>query len=183
MADIEEDFLENDDEIRGQNYCLISFLSPEKVIKNKTMYFIDNFLRHTAPDYDLNPDKISEKYLDFMYTREENLSNEFNKNNEFRTSIRGVKVRGTYESLKEAQIKAKRIQNRDKNFHVFVGQVGYWLPWDPQADYIENQEFMNQELNHLMKEYKANGEHKDILIDQLKTMIYNIETNGEDFAS
>lgn len=27
------------------------------------------------------------------------------------------------------------------------------------------------------------GEHKDALIGQLKTMIYNIETNGEDFAS
>lgn len=27
------------------------------------------------------------------------------------------------------------------------------------------------------------GEHKDILIGQLKTMIYNIETNGEDFSS
>lgn len=27
------------------------------------------------------------------------------------------------------------------------------------------------------------GEHKDALIGQLKTMIYNIETNDEDFAS
>ena len=27
------------------------------------------------------------------------------------------------------------------------------------------------------------GEYKDALIGQLKTMIHNIETNGEDFAS
>lgn len=27
------------------------------------------------------------------------------------------------------------------------------------------------------------GEHKDVLIGQLKTMIYNIETDGEEFAS
>tara|TARA_B110000208_G_C11773280_1_gene431065 strand:+ start:1436 stop:2251 length:816 start_codon:yes stop_codon:yes gene_type:complete len=168
MADIEEDFLENDSEIRGQNYCLLSFISPEKVLKEKNMYYIEKFLKHIAPECQLDADKISEKYLDFMYTREDNLSNEFNKKNEFRTSVRGIKVRGTYESLNEAQIRAKRLQNMDKNFHVFVGQVGYWLPWDPQADYIDNQEFQNAELNKLMKEYKANSEHRDIMYEDLK---------------
>ena len=31
----EEDFLEVDDQVRGQNYCCISFVSPEEVIKKK----------------------------------------------------------------------------------------------------------------------------------------------------
>ena len=34
------------------------------------------------------------------------------------------------------------LQRRDSNFNVFVGQVGYWLPWDPQAHQIENQEYL-----------------------------------------
>jgi len=167
-SEVEEDFLENDPEIRGQTYCLLSFISPEKVLKDKNMYFIQKFLEHKAPDLNLDADKVSEQYKDFMYTREENLETEFNKQNDFRTSVRGVKVRGTYDNLKEAQIKAKRLQTRDKNFHVFVGQVGYWLPWDPQADYIENQEFQNAELNKLMKEYKTNSEHRDVLYEEQK---------------
>ena len=168
MTTREEDFLENDTSIRGQNYALLSFISPESILKDKHSFFIEKFLRHLAPDVKLKAEDIHSKYLDFLYTREENLTSEFNKNNDFQTSVRGVKVRGVYDSLKEAQVKAKRLQNTDKNFHVFVGQVGFWLPWDPNADYCDNQEYKNQELNTLMKEYKENSEHKDILYEELK---------------
>ena len=33
--EINEDFLEADDTIRGQNYVCLSFISPENVLKNK----------------------------------------------------------------------------------------------------------------------------------------------------
>jgi hypothetical protein len=41
-----------------------------------------------------------------------------------------LKVRGVYDTLREAQVRAKVLQRRDPNFNVFLGQVGYWLPWD-----------------------------------------------------
>ena len=31
----EEDFLEVDPQVRGQNYCCISFVSPENILANK----------------------------------------------------------------------------------------------------------------------------------------------------
>ena len=34
----EEDFLEVDDQVRGQNYCCISFVSPEQVLNNKEIF-------------------------------------------------------------------------------------------------------------------------------------------------
>ena len=41
----------------------------------------------------------------------------------------------------------------DNSFHVYVGQVGYWLPWDPHPNNIEEQEYLNKDLNRLNKEY------------------------------
>ena len=62
----------------------------------------------------------------------------------------------------EAQIRAKVLQRKDKNFNVFVGQVGFWLPWDPAPHNVEGQEYFESELNELVKKYKENQENKDI---------------------
>ena len=40
-----EDFLEEDAEIPGQKYCLLSFLSPEKVLANKSIYMFNQFVK------------------------------------------------------------------------------------------------------------------------------------------
>ena len=58
------------------------------------------------------------------------------------------------------------MQRIDKSHHVFVGQVGYWLPWDPNADQVENQEYMESELNSLVKNYKENQDKKDIFYQE-----------------
>jgi len=39
-----EDFLTEDVEIPGQKFCLLSFLSPEKVLANKDVFFFSKFL-------------------------------------------------------------------------------------------------------------------------------------------
>lgn len=159
------DFLEADDNIRGQNYCCLSFISPENVIKNKQLYFLNNFLKHIIKENNIQLDEsynnIEEKYKDFLYTREEALEREFNENNDFQTSVRGVKIRGVYDSLQEAQVRAKVLQTKDKNFNVYVGQVGFWLPWDPNPHNIDNQEYFESELNELVKKYKENQSAKD----------------------
>ena len=157
-----EDFLENDNEIPGQKYCCISFISPENVLEQKQVFFVHKFLETIAKNYDLDRNKIQEKYKDFLYINEEKLQSEFNEQNDFRTSVRGVKIRGSYDSLKEAEVRAKVLQRKDRNHNVFVGQVGFWLPWDPSSHRVENQEYMESELNTLVKKYKENQEKKDI---------------------
>lgn len=45
-------FLEGDDEIRGQKYVCLSFISPDKaLLRNKDMFFISKFLEFFALDY------------------------------------------------------------------------------------------------------------------------------------
>lgn len=44
MASNREEFLDDDNEIPGQRFCLLSFLSPEKVLASKDQFFFKRFL-------------------------------------------------------------------------------------------------------------------------------------------
>ena len=50
MSNIVEDFLEADSPIRGQNYVCVSFISPEKVLKNKEVFKVTKFLEFLFKD-------------------------------------------------------------------------------------------------------------------------------------
>ena len=101
-----------------------------------------------------------------MYEKEANKN--FDEENDLPTSVRGVKIRGTYDTLREAQVRAKVLQRRDKNFNVFVGQVGYWLPWDPDPYNVDKQEYQENELNTLMSKYNENIKEKEVLFENNK---------------
>tara|TARA_B100002019_G_C21124938_1_gene525310 strand:- start:13 stop:885 length:873 start_codon:yes stop_codon:yes gene_type:complete len=181
---IKEDFLEVDSKIPGQNYCCISFISPEKLIKSKEVFKTQSFMKyvlgekledenHERVRQDIienikNSDNITEIYNNWLFSNEKELNDKFDEENDFQTSTRGVKIRGSYDTLKEAQIRAKILQRRDKNFNVFVGQVGYWLPWDPSAEDIKDQEYQEEQLNQLMKKYNENADEKEEFYEQEK---------------
>ena len=205
----EEDYLEVDDRIGGQNYVCISFISPEDTLKQKELYLYHRFMNQIcgevefALEHKLNPPKdasdetkeeyagintkfveamkkemrnfiqvsydgFKSKYDDFKYKHGEKLDEEFSKECDFKTNVRGVKVRGVFDTYNEAERRAKRLQAKDRSFHVFVGQMGYWLPWDPCADKVANEEYLEEELNTLMKEYKANEVRKDVFYEEQK---------------
>jgi len=176
--DVVEDFLEVDQPVPGQNFVCLSFISPEKIIKRREALLVKEFAKSFLKDLKrendpskLDPEKLTpefvdtlnvyEKFEDFLYAQEEKLTKKYNDENDFQTSIRGLKIRGVYESRREAEVRAKVLQRRDPNFHVFVGQVGYWLPWDPNPDNIGEQEYANEQLNTLMKKYQENSSHRD----------------------
>jgi len=46
--------------------------------------------------------------------------------------------------------------------------VGYWLPWDPCADQIEDESFINSQLNDMMEKYKENNINKDMFYEEQK---------------
>jgi hypothetical protein len=169
MSNLKEDYLEVDPPIPGQSYVCLSFVSPEDMIRKKTIFearkFVESVLARTKSGEikleDASAELTVDKYLDYAISYEEENTKQFNDENEFKTSVRGVKIRGVFESLKEAQRKAKVLQTRDPTFHVFVGQLGYWLPWDPNPDNIENQEYAEQHLNEIVKKYKENRQAKD----------------------
>ena len=162
------DFLNADSTIPGQSYCCLSFLSPEKILKSKETFFMSEFLKDYCKKAELDYKEVDDKYKDFLYTNQMKLQKEFDEKNEFKTSVRGLKVRGVYDSRQEAEQRAKILHRMDQDHHVFVGSVGQWLPWDPEADAIADQEYIDDGLNNLMGEYKKNQMNKDQFFEERK---------------
>jgi hypothetical protein len=157
---VTEDFLDVDKAIPGQNYVCMSFVSPEKIIKRKESYIFYKFLKEKF-NFEDSFEKLEEQLQDYQTDNNTEINDEFNKIENFRTNVRGVKIRGTYDTHKEASIRAKVLQKSDSSFHVFVGQVGYWLPWEPNVDEISDQHYQEDHLNNLVSRYKENELERD----------------------
>ena len=163
-----EDYLDIDPPINGQNYVCLSFVSPEDVIEDRHAFNVSKYLQSIAKSEGKDFDKLMSQYTDFCYKHEDSLQKEYDERNNFKTSVRGIKVRGVYQSKQEAELRASKLHKSDSNFHVFVGQVGYWLPWNPCADKIEDETFADSQLNELMTKYKENNVNKDIFYEEQK---------------
>ena len=121
-------------------------------------------------------DKVNKsKFEDFRFRDEEKIGEVFDRENSFKTSVRGVKVRGVFDTKREADVRAAVLQRLDPLFDVFVGQVGYWCPWDPNPQKIDDIEYLNQDLNKLVKEYKANEAKKDQFYNEQKTQRQKVD--------
>ena len=69
-------------------------------------------------------------------------------------------------SYREAKNRSDQIAKFDKNHHVYIGQVGYWLPWDPDPHELPEQEYQEKELNTLMSKYRENLALKDNFFEE-----------------
>lgn len=168
MSEGKVDYLEVDDTIPGQNYVCLSFVSPESMIESKESFKVAKFLQSVCKEKDMDFNLVMNQYKDFTYRFSDELQRDYDKECNMKTNIRGVKVRGVYSTREEAERRAKKLQGFDSTFHVFVGQVGYWLPWDPCADGVEDEEFIENGLNEMMKKYKENNINKDIMYEEDK---------------
>ena len=184
--ELKEDFLSVDPPIPGQKFVCLSFVSPEKVLEDKHLYYMWHYERHLQRKIEelngklkeaLNGEdtcveinktepcsfkQFKELFLDFEYAQHNKIDEAFYELNDFTTTVRGLKVRGVYDTQKEADFRAKQLRSRDPSHHVFRGQVGAWLPWDPSPDDIADQEYAEDELNTLMKKKKENEINKNL---------------------
>lgn len=112
---------------------------------------------------------VFDEYKTYLDNNEERLESEFNAKNDFQTSTRGIKIRGTFPTQKEAEMRAKLLREIDPNFDVFVGPVGLWMPWEPEAYKTGRVDYLEQELNDLMAKKKENEDKaKDYFEQRVK---------------
>jgi hypothetical protein len=231
-----EDYLTEDPELTSQKIVLLSFLSPEKILKNKDIYMFQQFVKdygvqwktskleawlaeqvnsvnsklealagkidcmpgvkdlsgadasseirknllrveHLVEEFqqyvrkttgEIKESTLQEDYDTFVFKNGGKLEEEFFKMNEYRTTIRGIKVRGVFASEGEAQIRAKRLQKADPNFNIYLGAVGKWMAWEPDPNKVTDSEYANDELNNLMKKYRENEENRDVFYNEQK---------------
>jgi hypothetical protein len=186
------DLLDVDKAIAGQSFGCFSFITPEKILKQKEIFLFEEFLKRwefsksmekfhqflnfVSFKYKLTFDEvikdfegfvkeerdaivsssIEDDYKTFLDKEEEELEKQFNIKHNFQTSVRGFKSRGHFASLEEAEMRAKLLREVDPSFDVFVGPVGTWLPWDPEAYKTGRVEYMEEELNQLAQEKQKN---------------------------
>ncbi len=196
------DLLEEDKQIAGQKFVCVSFCSPEKILKEKDLFFFEEFLKKwefnksmekfvqflnfISFKYNVSFNDISNDFKDFVKEEKENLSNSnmqdeyktFIDNNEeeiqkkfdilhnFQTSTRGLKIRGSYPTQEEAELRCKMLREIDPNHDVYVGPVGMWMPWDPEAYKTGRVEYMEEELNQLMHEKQKNETNAKTAFEQ-----------------
>lgn len=187
------DLLDEDKPIAGQKFVCVSFVSPDKILKSKQLFFFEKFLKHfdfnksmmkfqqflnfISFKYEIDFDKvmkdytefieteretlvettIDDDYKNFLETNEEEIEKEFNNLHNFQTNVRGLKVRGTFETQQEAELRCRMLREVDPNHDIFVGPVGMWMPWEPEAYKTGRVEYLEKELNELMN-HKVNNE-------------------------
>ena len=99
---------------------------------------------------------IEDDYRNFMDKQEDKLNEQFSRDHAFQTSVRGLKIRGVFGTQEEAEMKSKQLRENDPNHDIFVGPVGIWVPWDPDAYKTGRVEHLEEELNALHKEKLKN---------------------------
>ena len=104
----------------------------------------------------LSTTTFEDDYKTFIDNNEEDLQKRFDIENNFQTSTRGLKVRGSYPTQEEAELRCKMLREIDDKHDIFVGPVGMWMPWDPEAYKTGKVEYMEEELNQLMSEKQKN---------------------------
>lgn len=104
----------------------------------------------------LKEGSVSDDFQNFLDKNEERLTENFQREHAFQTSVRGLKNRGNFATQEEAEQHCKRLREKDPNHDIFVAPVGVWLPWDPNAYKTGRVEFMEDELNKLHQEKMKN---------------------------
>jgi hypothetical protein len=112
--------------------------------------------------YRIDQTEIEDKFETYLVQNKLQLDTEINNLLNKETSVRGFKIRGVFEDLEYAKRKAKELVTMNETFiNIFVAPVGHWVPYDPNPDAIEDQEYMISELDNLMKEKKKNQEKRE----------------------
>lgn len=196
------DLLDEDAPIAGQKFVCVSFISPEKIIKQREMFMFENFLN--SYDYnksltkfnsfvgflsykynlkledlqndltefvkeekdELQKSTLEDDYKSYLDQNEDNLQEEFNDKYQYQTSVRGLKVRGSYPNQQEAELRCKMLREIDPNHDVFVGPVGMWMPYHPEYYKTGHVEYMEDELNQLMHEKDKNEKKAKVEFEQ-----------------
>jgi hypothetical protein len=90
------------------------------------------------------------------------------KDDKEKKSLSGIKVRGVFSTYEAACAHAKILQEVDTYFNVFVGEMGKWLPFDPNPDDLKDSVYANEQLNTMMKSYLENQEQAKIFHEHRK---------------
>jgi hypothetical protein len=109
---------------------------------------------------------LTDDYKTYIDNNEDELQKKFDIENNFQTNTRGLKIRGSYPTQEEAELRCKMLREIDPNHDIMVGPVGMWMPWDPEAYKTGRVEYIEDELNQLMHEKQKNESNAKTAFEQ-----------------
>ena len=118
--------------------------------------------------YLFNEKHMQEEFKYFEDEKEDEINREFSEKVNFQTNVRGFKLRGCYDTLREAQVRSEVLKRKDRQHNIYITQVGCWCPWDPNPNNIDDQHYAEDQLNTLMKKYRENQQQKDEIFEKRK---------------
>lgn len=196
------DMLTEDKPIAGQKYACVSFCFPEDILKDKNMFFFEQFLKKwefnksmekfiqflnfVSYKYNVSFEDLSNDFKEFVKEEKESLANSsmdddyktFLDNNEdelqkqfdvahnFQTNVRGIKIRGVYPSMEEAELRCKMLAEADPYHDIHITDVGLWAPCNPKHYKTGRCVYPEEELNQLMAEKNKNQERTDLAFQE-----------------
>ena len=142
----------------------INFISYKYNIKSDDIH--EQFKKFVESERETLKKSVEDDYKTFTDNNEERLEKAYSKKNKFQTSVRGLKVRGVFPSQEEAELRCKMLREIDPNHDVYVGPVGLWMPFHPEAYKTGNVQYLESELNDLMHEKKKNDDKSKCEFDK-----------------
>jgi hypothetical protein len=152
---------------------------------NKSMEKFTQFINFVSYKYNIKPDELNEEFKNFVSTeresldknvesdyksfidmRETQLEEKYMEEHTMQTSVRGLKIRGVFPTQQEAELRCKMIREVDPHHDVYVGPVGLWIPFHPEAYKTGNVQYLEKELNELMHEKKKNEDSAKLQFDK-----------------
>ena len=119
----------------------------------------------------------NQRYICLSFLKPSNIDEE---NRDKNLTVSGVKVGGSYETYEDAKKRAEFLQKHNKYHNIYIGEVGKWCPFEDNPDKAKDCEYMNKDLNKLMKTYleqqeKAKEYHETRKQDMVKKAVESSE--------
>jgi|694.fasta_scaffold00594_54 hypothetical protein len=142
-----------------------------------------DYLDECMRKYKLDQEELSDKYKVYLCENRNVLDRNFDEVFGDLTSVRGIKNRGNYGSYREAERRAKDMREFEPAHNVFVAPVGKWCPVDFESDEIQNQDYMNDQLNELMGKYHENIQNRNKFFNERKKEMYEDAVNNKKLST
>lgn len=125
----EEDYIDEDPVIPGQEFAAVSMALPPKDQ-------VELAVSHIAQEMDVNSDIVDgivQQWESIMCDR------------------RAFKIRGVYATQDQIEKRAQQIKRFDRIHHIYTTPVGKWVPFGVPPEKAEDVVYQQDELNSLMK--------------------------------
>jgi len=180
-------FISPEEHIKNKDLFMFEqFVSNWEYTKSVTLF--SDFMHYLSFKYKLNLESIQTELKDFVSSEEtalkknnvvddyesfkdingEILTQKYQKDHDFQTSVRGYVNIGNFSTEEEARKYSKEIREKVPQHDILVGLNFLWVPLNPDVYKTGNMEYMEDELNQLHHEKEKNAKKAKDEFEQRK---------------